>query len=142
MEIVILKCSRCKAKVRRSHGRINEAKKFGWKTYCSLGCQTSARNIKQEFQCSRPSCGKTFARAPHKILSTAFYCSQACAAIINNSKYPKRKAAIKKCLYCKKNFKSNDAYCSRDCKNQSQVMKTEEVSKRIKEFYFLPDGLN
>lgn len=119
----------------RSNGRINEAKKFGWKTYCSRECQKKVLSKKEEFQCARPNCSKIFMRAPHDIRSTLLYCSQSCAATINNSKHPKRKARIKKCLCCEKNFKGEGVYCSRSCKDRSQVITAEEVSKSIKEFY-------
>lgn len=110
-------------------------KKFGWKTYCSLECQKTARNKQQKFTCFRPSCDKVFTRSPHEILGAALYCSQACAAIVNNSKYPKRGAVIRKCLYCAREFKENGSYCSRKCKDISQIMPAEEVMRKIKEFY-------
>ena len=135
MRPVALKCWWCKRKVYRSVGRINEAKKSGWKTYCSIECQKRSLSKSREFYCARSDCNKVFLRAPHDIRSTTLYCSQSCAATVNNSRYPKRKTAIFQCPSCHKMFKGRQIYCSKVCKNQSQTIAGPDIIRKIREFY-------
>lgn len=115
---------------------MNEAKKFGWKSYCSRACQTQAL-IKAIFlECSNSRCGKSFQRRPRAIGSVSF-CSQSCAAIINNSKYPKRKAHIASCVLCRKSFKVShqQIFCSRACRDKGQIIEKGKILSSIKEFH-------
>jgi hypothetical protein len=91
MNLIKIKCTLCKKEFFRSRGRVNEAKKFGWRPYCSLVCQAKARVKRKILKCSNPKCNKTFERMPSNIL-TNVYCSLSCAAITNNSKRPERGA--------------------------------------------------
>lgn len=88
----------------------------------------------KEFRCDRPGCDKVFSRTPHNSQSTQLYCSRACAVHINNSKFPKRKAKIAQCAYCKKDFKGQEIYCSLRCKNDSQVIGKKEILRKISAF--------
>ncbi len=64
------------------------------------------------------------------------FCSRSCAASINNSKFPKRKAKIKICEYCGKEFKGDgEKYCSKKCKDQTQIISKGEILRQIKDFY-------
>lgn len=114
---------------------MNEAKKYGWKTYCSQLCQNKIKNKQKQLCCSRINCGKTFFRTPREIKGAKLYCSTRCAAMVNNSKFPKRKATISRCAYCHQKFKGRRIYCSKECKNKSQTISNSEILKRIKKFY-------
>lgn len=135
MGLVSQKCSWCQKQVCRSRGRVNEAKKFGWRTYCSLTCQSKARIKQKTIYCSRPGCDAVFQRTPYDSRGSKLYCSRSCAVTINNSKFPKRKAAINQCPCCRKNFRGSQIYCSLECKNKSQIINAKEVCNKIKEFY-------
>lgn len=136
MESFTLSCSGCKKRVYRSRGRINEAKKFGWKTYCSKTCQTSSRFTGNELTCPNPHCNKTFYRPLNQTYRfNQSFCSRSCAATVNNSKFPKRRAATFQCAYCHQQFKGHRIYCSRTCKNQSQTISATEIIKGIQEFH-------
>ena len=137
MNLVKVKCAFCGKKFFKTAGRVNEAKKFGWKTYCSIVCQSKTRNKQQLLKCSNPKCNNTFKRQPSDIHSFFnAYCSRSCAASVNNSKFPKRQAKVKKCNYCHKEFRGKGKeYCSRKCKDKAQIISKEELYKQIKEFY-------
>jgi hypothetical protein len=88
--------------------------------------------------CANSKCKKKFYRPINGINKEGSnFCSRSCAAQINNSKYPKRKAPIKKCLHCGKTFKATKQklYCSRKCKNKAQIISAEKILIKIKEFY-------
>jgi len=137
MNLIKVKCTFCGKEFLKTKGRINEAKKFGWKSYCSLSCQYKSRNKQQVFKCSNPKCTNFFSRAPHDIQSVNTYCSRSCAAIVNNSKYPKRVAQIKECLHCGKDFKATGrkVFCSRQCKDRHRILNSDKIIAGIKEFY-------
>ncbi|MDP1629092.1 MAG: hypothetical protein Q8L57_00575, partial [bacterium] len=74
------------------------------------------------------NCGKSFLRQPSQI-STHNYCSQSCAATVNNRGYPKRKAELKTCVRCNKQFKrskGNLKYCSVKCRVEAERRYTPE----------------
>lgn len=135
MRFLKLHCTFCKKAIYREKGRTTEAKKFGWKPYCSLMCQGKSRSKKSEFTCTRMVCHKTFSRSPHDRRSTKLYCSRSCAVSTNNSQFPRRKATITQCAHCHKSFQGRQTYCSNDCKNTSQIISGEEICGRIKDFY-------
>ncbi len=139
MKLIKIKCAFCKKEFFKTVRRINEAKKFGWKPYCSLICQSKAKTKQKKFKCARPSCNKTFVRTPQNIRSIKLYCSRSCAVTINNSKFPKRKKKIVnlKCKYCGKKFiqEGQVFYCSRKCKDKDRVISEKEICKQIRSFY-------
>lgn len=136
MNLIKVTCGTCGKTFLKPVGQVNEAKKFGWKTYCSIVCQSKAKNKQQLLTCSNPRCKNTFKRKFSDIHSSNTYCSHSCAASVNNSKFPKRKAKIKKCIYCNKEFKGDgEKYCSRECKDKAQIISKKEILKQIKEFY-------
>lgn len=63
------------------------------------------------------------------------YCSMTCAAIVNNTKYPKRPGLVKQCAYCGKNFVSRKKYCSRPCKDKGTQINKETLLKQIRAFF-------
>lgn len=133
---ITVTCTHCGKKFSRSTGRANESNKFGWEIYCSLQCLGKSKNHQILLTCSRPGCYKTYFRLRKDLKkSINTYCSQSCAAIVNNSKYVKQPAIIKTCRFCGKNFKTNEKYCSRICKDKSETISGAEISDWIKNFY-------
>lgn len=133
MNLVELKCAFCGKKFFREKGRFNEAKKFNWKQYCSWKCLSKNKLKRQMLFCE--NCGKRFERTPHEI-SPHNYCSQSCAAIINNKNRPERGAKTIRCKNCGKKFKkwilNNKKYCSRKCMGEAKRRTPEELIKIIK----------
>lgn len=123
-------CASCGKRFSKELRRANEAKKFGWKYYCSLKCQSLAKNKQKIFKCGNPSCGKTFKRSPHEIPRSGIcFCSESCAAIVNNQKSPKRRPKIKKCPACGNQFSGRRKYCSRACQVKLQKITEQEIIK-------------
>lgn len=136
MTLVKTCCASCGKQFYKELRRANEAKKFSWKSYCSPKCQSLAKNKQKIFKCGNPSCGKTFKRSPNEIpLSGVCFCSRFCAALINNSKYPKKVAIKRKCQFCHKTFTGKEKYCSLKCKNKDQTISKEKILSLIREFY-------
>jgi len=135
MKLIKLHCSFCRKELTRTNGRINEAKKFGWKPYCSLTCEGKLLSKRVIFLCARSGCNKKFFRARHEMRSVALYCSRRCAVIVNNTKSPKRKAIVRQCLSCNKTFKSNSTYCSVPCRSKGQIISGEKICEQIKDFH-------
>ncbi|MDP4010323.1 MAG: hypothetical protein Q8P37_00475 [Candidatus Spechtbacteria bacterium] len=138
MQLVKLNCASCRKIVHRSKSRFNEAKKFGWKTYCSSRCQAQSFKKQNYIKCSNPVCEATFWRINKEIKKVKnSYCSRSCAAIINNSKSPKRKKKIVKntCKICTKLFYRDGLFCSLKCKNAGQFISKEKIIDEIQSFY-------
>lgn len=136
MRLYRVSCSQCNKIIFRDKRRINEAKKFGWKTYCSDDCQSKAKNFQILIKCSCPGCNNLLKRRRNQFKKSKFhFCSRSCATIVNNSRFPKRIAKIKQCAYCGKEFKSLEKYCSKKCKDRSQVVTKERIINWINKFY-------
>lgn len=133
MGLVKVKCTFCGKEFFRSKGRFNEAKKFSWKQYCSWMCLSKDKLKRQILFCE--NCGKRFERTPCEI-SPHNYCSQSCAALVNNKKYPKtRRVILKTCTECGKKYKkstNNIKYCSLSCRRKAEQKTPEELIKIIK----------
>jgi len=138
MTSVKITCSNCEKIYLRELGRANEAKKFHWKQYCSLKCQKTAKNKQITLHCSNPLCRKTIKRDKKEIPASGMsFCSRSCSAIVNNSRFPKRKPFIKKCQFCGKDFYSltRRKYCSVKCYPRRQVFPKEKIIEEIQQFY-------
>lgn len=133
MNYLNVKCSFCGKEFLKSTGRFNEAKKFGWKLYCSLSCQYKSKSKQKVFKCSNPKCNNVFSRAPNDARSKNLFCSQTCAAIINNGARSV-KTKIKTCSICSKKFYSANKYCSLNCyakvANKKKKIPLEQYKKR------------
>lgn len=129
-----ISCSYCGIEFLKENKYIRENLKIGNNSYCSLNCQYSYRDKKQELTCENSSCGKKFKRML-KGISPHNYCSRSCAVSINNVVYPKVKALIKKCNYCFKELHHLRRYCSIECKSNSLTLSEYKVIERIREFY-------
>ncbi len=79
------------------------------------------------------NCGKEFERRASDI-SPHNYCSQSCAAIVNNKKSPKRKVKMGTCIKCGKSFKKRGKlkYCSIKCRREAKLYTSEEILGIIK----------
>ncbi|HUV72529.1 MAG TPA: hypothetical protein VMW25_06000 [Clostridia bacterium] len=136
MPLVKVTCSFCNKKYYRPSGRFNEAKKFGWKQYCSKQCQTLAKNKQVTMSCGNPSCNNTFKRQRREIpKSGVCFCSKSCSAIVNNSKSVKRQKKIRICPNCSKEFTGRRKYCSPECYPKRTVISKETIIAEIKEFF-------
>jgi hypothetical protein len=128
-----VKCAFCGKEFFRRKEQFNEAKKFGWKQYCSPECLSKSRTKKQMLVCE--NCGKRFSRVLNAI-SLHNYCSRSCAAKVNNKKYPKRQAKLRICIKCGTKFRKNTnniKYCSLSCRRKAEQRIPEELIKIIKE---------
>ncbi len=143
---VVLKvlCVACGAPIYRERGGVNENLKLEHNFYCSRACGYAHKTRRKILQCDNPDCRKEFPRALNDILAHN-YCSQSCAAHINNKKFPKRGPGFKVCGYasCNKKFVGETKYCSRPCyassrKKHSLEKLIEEVRKISKQFGRIP----
>jgi len=132
MNLVKVKCAFCGKKFFREKGRYNEAKKFGWNQYCSKECQNKAKVTRIEKVCGNPNCNNKVSRKLNQFKrskSGLIFCSQSCAAIVNNEKFPKRKAKMGICIQCGKSFKKGGKlkYCSIKCRREAESHRPEEL---------------
>jgi len=123
MNLVKVKCAFCGKEFLRKKGQYNEAKKFGWKQYCSSECLSNDRIKRLVLFCE--NCGKAFERTFHEISPHYNYCSKPCAAIDSNKKYPRQhlKPELKICMKCGKTFRKstgNKKYCSIKCRREAE----------------------
>lgn len=149
MNVVKVKCAFCGKEFFRERGRFNEAKKFGWNQYCSQECQNKARTTRAEKVCGNPNCSNKVLRVLNefrKSKSGLIFCSQSCAAIVNNKKFPKRKPRFKTCLRCGKQFRGstgNSKYCSLKCRGGAEPKHThqaliETIKRKVQELQRVP----
>jgi len=127
-------CSRCKKKLLRRSGWVNENKKLNYKHYCSPKCLGESKKLRRILVCENPRCKKKFERKI-KDIAAHNYCSRSCAVTINNTKYPKNPGIIKKCRICGKDFVSRKIYCSLKCLHKSQIIEEKELLRLIRNFY-------
>lgn len=139
MNLIKVNCAFCGKEFSRPRGRVNEARRFGWNQYCSKVCQNKSQLREVKRECASPTCHKMVYRPLgelRKSKSGLVFCSQSCATSFNNSKFPKRKAKVKTCNYCRKEFKSEGAkYCSTECQTQAQIITKAKIIELIKGFY-------
>src|SRR4030066_1369571 len=103
MNLIKVTCTTCEKIFFKPVGKVNEANKFGWKQFCSIKCLAQSKMKGEILVCANPKCRKKFYRSIGQMKKVGrSFCSRSCAAKINNSKYPKRNAPIKNCLYCGK----------------------------------------
>jgi len=126
-------CKNCNKIFLKDKRHYKENIKLNRNFYCSRKCEYKYKTNKKTLVCE--NCGKKIKRticaiSPHN------FCSQSCAATINNKKHPKRNAKKIKCKNCGKTFKrwvtGNKKYCSMDCFNKVRLYKPEELLEIIK----------
>ena len=77
-------------------------------------------------KCENQLCGRSFQRMP-KDISPHNYCSQSCAAVVNNKKYPKWHSPPRVCAQCSKEYKGwGKIYCSVICRKKAWRPYTKE----------------
>lgn len=131
-----IKCTSCGKTFYRSRGRINEALKRNWRPFCSLKCQSKAKNKQKTLKCNNPSCNRIFKRQPKEIASSKnHFCSRSCSAIVNNSKSPKRRPKIRICPTCRREFTGQRKYCSSACWPKPNRLTKEQIIEMIKQFH-------
>jgi len=136
------KCFHCNKIHFRSSGRVKESKKRNWKFYCSSECLIKSREKKKLYICGNPKCQNTLERRPSETVKSKrkkLFCSRSCSAIVNNSVAPKRKAKVKICNICFKNFSGPNKYCSCQCSrkavSKSNTIPKEKILNDIINFY-------
>lgn len=130
-----VKCSMCGKSFQRSLRRINEARKMGWKPYCSPYCKYKAKLRGKMIQCSNPKCRKICYRPRSEILKVEkSYCSRSCAVTMNNKVAPKRIRKVKKCDRdgCHRIISAARKHCSRYCYGLERTLYTkQELIERL-----------
>ncbi|MEK7173391.1 MAG: hypothetical protein AAB740_05490 [Patescibacteria group bacterium] len=149
MNLVKQKCAFCGKEFLRENGRYNEAKKFGWKQYCSLKCQYEMKVTQVKMECGNHICSKMVVRLKSQYEKSKFgrvFCSTSCAATVNNTitkiKSGKNINKEKICPFCSKIFLGIKKYCSVKCyadfvRSKPRVIKIskEQIIKEIQNFY-------
>jgi len=143
MHRVKVKCSFCGKAYFREIGRVNEAKKFDWKQYCSRKCQDQAKVKGIEKVCANPNCNKKVFREPaqlRKSKSGRIFCSTSCAAIVNNQeRQAKKEPRLCKTPGCSNIVRSGNLYCSKKCwasnYKKSESEKRKGILNKIRVFY-------
>lgn len=127
-------CSYCGKAFLKDSRYINENKKLGHKSYCSLKCQYAFKNQKIELTCENSTCNNKFKRKP-KDISPHNFCSRSCSITINNKKYPKIVAKTRRCISCNILLSVYRKYCSIECKSNALTLSQEKVTGHIGQFY-------
>lgn len=149
MDLVKVKCAFCGKQFFREMGRYNEAKKFGWRQFCSRECQDLIRLKRVERECANPNCNNKVFRLLNQFKrskSNAVFCSCSCAATVNNigknRKHGLYERLDKICLICGKRFHSARKYCSKKCyyeflRFKPKVIKIlrKQIIAEINDFY-------
>lgn len=146
MNLVNVKCAFCGKEYFRPAGRVNEAKKFGWKQYCSKECQRQSKFRRVEKVCGNINCNKMATRQLNefkKSKSGLIFCSRSCAVIVNNSKKDySRRRKIRICCNCGKQFFGRRKYCSTPCRPTPpglplgyQRTSKKQIINEIKDFF-------
>jgi hypothetical protein len=163
MKMIDVTCDFCNDVFERSIGRANEAKRNGWKSFCSPECISNYRNKRIQTTCA--CCGKEIEvreKELKKSKNKRSFCSKSCAAKVNNvgRKYTNEHKlniskgvldscknreihirGTKNCVVCGKEFKvaKNNICCSRPCgqihRFGSLPLTKEEVISQIQHIY-------
>ncbi len=128
----LINCFRCGKSFYKQNRHINEALKFGHKSYCSLSCQYLAKNKRRLLICENPTCINKFIRTPSQ---TSFhnYCSRACSGVINGPLTALQQKKSKYCKYCGKGIFHKFTYCSMQCWAEEHKLSQEVLLRRIRQ---------
>jgi hypothetical protein len=134
-----VECYHCKIIFFKNIYRYKESVKRNWKIYCSKSCAYQNRKKEIKVICENPACKKHFIKKIKEIKKTnSSYCSRHCAIKVNNKKFPKRKAKIKQCLNCKKEFSGENKCCGYYCRKKhlnNQLITKNKILSDIRDFY-------
>lgn len=128
LKTVTLTCYECNADFeKRKSEVIHEMKSNdGRCKFCSVTCFTKSQTKELDLKCC--NCDKAFKRKPSEIKrSKNLFCSQSCAAIFNNAKFPKR---VKKEKIKKIRFKEDDKQRKVPVSEIDNLTKEELFTKR------------
>lgn len=81
MPEVMVKCSWCNKEFLKDNRHVNQNKKLGHRSYCSINYQSEAKNKQVELTCGNVACLRQFKRSL-KETSPHNYCSRSCAAVV------------------------------------------------------------
>lgn len=85
--------------------------------------------------CSNSSCNKKFEKFNNQV-GQWNYCSKSCAAKVNNQKFPKRGPGFKYCKHCKRKFKGENLYCSKECLKYAWIKhQPEELLEALRNIF-------
>jgi hypothetical protein len=137
-----INCDYCGDTFERSNGRYNEAIKYNWRQFCSLACQTKAKEKQIEFTCAWKTCGKKCSRiVSEAVKSNKLFCSIQCSAKHYGSKVHNEHAHVCKLAGCNNlvsNIDNRKKYCSPQCLKKYQKLSSytkRSVITAIREFY-------
>lgn len=132
--LVKVKCFYCGKFYFRTPQRVNESKKYSWRSFCSVECQSLGRSNGEKRTCSNVDCNNVFYRTLSDIKKTKLsFCSSSCAAkTLNSMRILKPK---KKCKLCNNYLKYGKKYCSSACQKIDLKTTNIEVIESIKMFY-------
>lgn len=135
MKAYLVRCLYCGWQFPKDHGYIYQITKFDHIFYRCFQCGGRPKTGREDLSCENTNCRKKFDRISSDI-SPHNYCSRSCAATINNTKFPKRIAIIRRCSYCHNRlFKYGRVYCSVKCRGKALAITKEKIINQIKNFF-------
>ena len=129
-----VKCANCKKSFYKNRWHVEENLRLGYNFYCSLNCLSEHKRTGKRLICENDLCRKEFYREKHAVLQHN-YCSQSCAAVVNNYKFPRWPARY--CKICKVVVKREGTpYCSIECGKIGRFKYTKkEILRLIKKYH-------
>jgi hypothetical protein len=113
--LINVHCYNCGSTFLITLRRHNEAFKRKWHFYCSTSCQNNAKFKGKLIKCSNSQCHNTFYRIRSELNHNGNnYCSQSCAATVNNA-FTKIRRHECAGLNCSKQIPQRKKFCSRQC---------------------------
>lgn len=85
---MIVKCDCCEQEFEKETRRVNEARKNGWKIFCSKECKSKIKSKK--ILCNCAHCEAEIQKTPSEIKRSKtgnVFCNKSCAASYNNSHF-------------------------------------------------------
>lgn len=146
MRLITVECDYCHNLFDRSSRRINEAIKKNWRQFCSINCQSLAKQGRPNIYICK-TCGSNITRTKQSIASSGnIFCSQHCFAKYNNMHRITRLTIAKKermlhrpiCknINCQKQIGlENKLFCSPKCRFETyKKYNIDYVERNIKNF--------
>lgn len=139
-------CSYCGLKFLKDNRHINENKKLGHQSYCSLQCQSLVKNKQIKVICENLKCKKKFKKSKAE-MSFHNFCSRSCSVTFNNiirsqnllkrtaSKRKRKPNVFQYCQYCGTRVQRKK-YCSIKCWGKDHEISNNTLIKEIKKLSF------
>lgn len=112
---IYVNCKNCNKSFPLTLKRYNESIKKGWNFYCRPECLKEFRKTGKFLICNNPNCSKKFYRAACFTNSGFNFCSQGCAASVNNRFRKKELSKICANPSCNNKISARNTYCSNKC---------------------------